>query len=99
METLPYLKLRRKRSLGFLVSPSRDMSVMQPLATSKAALRGAPRDCTGTPLNGILVKEGPAQQATKRNPNGPPRVIPGAGIGISRDGSGVAVGPSLTSIF
>jgi len=74
--------------LGFLVSPSRDMTVMQPLATSKAALRGAPRDFTGTPLNGILVKEGPAKQATKRNPNGPPIVIPGAVIGISRTAPG-----------
>lgn len=42
-------------------------------------------------LNKMLVDEG--------STNGPPRVILGGGTGISRDGSGAALGPSLTIIL
>ncbi len=47
-------------------------------------------------LNKMLVDEGSPKRAPKGSTNGPPRVILGGGTGISRDGSGVALGPSLT---
>lgn len=44
----------------------------------------------------ILVKEGTPKRDTKRAPKGPPNVDLVAGREISRDGFGVAPGPSLT---
>ncbi len=50
----------------------------------------------GAALAKINVNEEAPKRAAKRVTNGPPRVILGAWIGISLDGSGVALGPSLT---
>jgi len=46
-----------------------------------------------------ICNEGAPKPAPKRNPNGPPRRILGARIGITQDGSGVALGPLLQIIW